>query len=81
MTRRNRRQPIGIALFPFLAVLICTMGALIVLLVLTVQQARKSAVAEQAFHNPTDGLLRPAPFYLRSADAAPSSDPPPVILP
>ena len=23
---------------------------------------------------------RPAPFYLRSADAAPSSDPPPVIL-
>lgn len=48
MTRRNRRQPIGIALFPFLAVLICTMGALIVLLVLTVQQARKSAVAEQA---------------------------------
>jgi len=25
--------------------------------------------------------LRPAPFYLRSADAAPPSDPPPVILP
>ena len=24
---------------------------------------------------------RPAPFYLRSADAAPASDPPPVILP
>lgn len=24
---------------------------------------------------------RPAPFYLRSADAAPPSDPPPVILP
>jgi tRNA threonylcarbamoyladenosine biosynthesis protein TsaB len=24
---------------------------------------------------------RPAPFYLRGADAAPSSDPPPVILP
>lgn len=27
------------------------------------------------------GLPRPAPFYLRSADAAPPSDPPPVILP
>lgn len=25
--------------------------------------------------------LRPAPFYLRGADAAPGSDPPPVILP
>lgn len=25
--------------------------------------------------------LRPAPFYLRGADAAPPSDPPPVILP
>lgn len=48
MSRRNRRQVIGIALFPFLAVLICTMGALIVLLVLTVQQARKSAIAERA---------------------------------
>ena len=24
---------------------------------------------------------RPAPFYLRGADAAPPSDPPPVILP
>lgn len=27
------------------------------------------------------GAPRPAPFYLRSADAAPPSDPPPVILP
>ena len=24
---------------------------------------------------------RPAPFYLRGADAAPPADPPPVILP
>jgi len=30
--------------------------------------------------NPAD-TPRPAPFYLRSADAAPPSDPPPVILP
>ena len=30
--------------------------------------------------NPADAP-RPAPFYLRSADAAPPSDPPPVILP
>jgi hypothetical protein len=38
-----RRQAIGVALFPFLAVLICTMGALIVLLVLLVQQASLDA--------------------------------------
>ncbi|MBI1171500.1 tRNA (adenosine(37)-N6)-threonylcarbamoyltransferase complex dimerization subunit type 1 TsaB [bacterium] len=29
----------------------------------------------------TLGAIRPAPFYLRGADAAPPSDPPPVILP
>jgi hypothetical protein len=39
----TRRAEIGISLFPFLAVLICTMGALIVLLVLVVQQARVQA--------------------------------------
>jgi archaellum component FlaC len=38
-----RRQQPGVALFPFLAVLICTMGALIVLLVLVVQGAQASA--------------------------------------
>jgi hypothetical protein len=43
MSKKVRRQPIGVALFPFLAVLICTMGALIVLLVLLVQQARLDA--------------------------------------
>lgn len=32
-----------------------------------------------AQHGPTPGP-RPAPFYLRSADAAPPADPPPVIL-
>ena len=36
MSRRAVRQQVGVALFPFLAVLICTMGALIVLLVLLV---------------------------------------------
>lgn len=34
------------------------------------------ARAKAAFTQP-----RPAPFYLRGADAAPPSDPPPVILP
>jgi tRNA threonylcarbamoyladenosine biosynthesis protein TsaB len=44
-------------------------------------KALVSAIAQQAFHTPTDALLRPAPFYLRGADAAPPSDLPPVILP
>ncbi|HEX5105047.1 MAG TPA: hypothetical protein VFV87_14610 [Pirellulaceae bacterium] len=43
MRRRARRQLAGVSLFPFLAVLICTMGSLIVLLVLLVQQARLDA--------------------------------------
>ena len=37
--RRFRKQAVTMALFPFLAVLVCTMGALIVLLVMVVQQA------------------------------------------
>jgi len=44
--RRRRRQNVqpGVSLFPFLAVLICTLGVLIVLLVL----AAKSATIAQA---------------------------------
>ena len=40
---RNQKTTVGVSLFPFLAVLICTMGALIVLLVLVVQMARVDA--------------------------------------
>ena len=44
MSRRGiRGQDASVSLFPFLAVLICTMGALIVLLVVVVQQARTQA--------------------------------------
>jgi hypothetical protein len=39
----SRKTQVGISLFPFLAVLICTMGSLIVLLILVVQQARVQA--------------------------------------
>lgn len=47
--RRNRarRESTSISLFPFLAVLICTMGALIVLLVIVVKQADLSAKARR----------------------------------
>lgn len=52
MRRRIRKEAVGVALFPFLAVLICTMGALVVLLVLLVQQAKVDAEAAVAgqFH-------------------------------
>ena len=42
--RRSVRRDDGITLFPFLAVLICTMGSLIVLLVVMVQQAKANAI-------------------------------------
>jgi hypothetical protein len=49
--RRNglRKNDAQVSLFPFLAVLICTMGALIVLLVVLVQQAKVNAsqIADQ----------------------------------
>ncbi|MBN2023322.1 MAG: hypothetical protein JW809_11085 [Pirellulales bacterium] len=49
---RRRRDTTGVSLFPFLAVLICTMGALILLLVVMARraqvQAAQEAQAEQA---------------------------------
>jgi flagellar biosynthesis chaperone FliJ len=44
-TQGRRREPpgVGVSLFPFLAVLVCTMGALILLLVVIARQARLRA--------------------------------------
>lgn len=52
----SRKTLTGMSLFPFLAVLICTMGALIVLLILVVQQARVQAetLADQRTQAPDD---------------------------
>ena len=44
---RGKKKSIGVSLFPFLAVLICTMGALIVLLVLVVKRASVYANEQQ----------------------------------
>ena len=44
MSRRQRTQSAAaVSMFPFLAVLLCTMGALILLLVLLAQQAKVQA--------------------------------------
>ncbi|MEC9097084.1 MAG: hypothetical protein VX776_10650, partial [Planctomycetota bacterium] len=44
--RKRRRQGLAPSMFPFLAVLICTMGALIAVLVVGVQQARVDAAED-----------------------------------
>jgi hypothetical protein len=51
---RVRKQSVGVSLFPFLAVLICTMGALIVLLMLVVQMARVDASEDVVAIDPLD---------------------------
>ncbi|MFW6169343.1 MAG: DUF4200 domain-containing protein [Planctomycetota bacterium] len=62
--RGRRPAPGGVSLFPFLAVLICTMGALIVLLVLLVQLARVDA-SEDA-EDPEDPGRVEAPDALKT---------------
>lgn len=48
MSRRQRTQSAAaVSMFPFLAVLLCTMGALILLLVLLAQQAKVQAASNQ----------------------------------
>jgi hypothetical protein len=44
MTSRPRKTAASVELFPFLAVLMCTMGALILLLLVIVRHAREAAV-------------------------------------
>ena len=46
--RRGRRGAPRLSLFPFLAVLICTMGALMLLLLLVTREARRQALRESA---------------------------------
>ena len=46
--RRRTRETLGVSLFPFLAVLICTLGVLIVLLVLAVKSADVDAANAKA---------------------------------
>ncbi len=49
--RIRRQSTVGVSLFPFLAVLICTMGALILLLVVIARQARLQAAEDTANKN------------------------------
>jgi len=71
--RRSARHTVEISLFPFLAVLICTMGALIVLFVVMVLQARTEAVAVDL-----PALSVPAPAEPEPPAPAPQPEPEPV---
>lgn len=70
-TRRGSGDGAGVSLFPFLAVLMCTMGALIVLLVVITRQARvqaaqaASAVATQSDRSKEDLLAAKELFELQ----------------
>lgn len=46
--RSRRQSAVGVSLFPFLVVLICTMGALILLLVVIARQAKTQAAEDAA---------------------------------
>ena len=56
---RRRRQQLSPTLFPFLAVLVCTLGTLILLLALVAQNAT-TAVAESTTEEPSDNQLTSA---------------------
>lgn len=72
MRRSGRRanSPLGISLFPFLAVLLCTMGSLIVLLICLVQRAGSDApeaAVEEASVVKNEGLSAEELARLESA--------------
>ena len=48
----RRKATISVSLFPFLAVLLCAMGALILLLLIMARQIRETAVAKRAAERP-----------------------------
>ena len=68
--RRPTRQTVELSLFPFLAVLICTMGALIVLFVVLVLQARTDAGTVDL-----PALSVPVPTELPAQEPVPPSSP------
>jgi hypothetical protein len=69
---RTRGTAISVSLFPFLAVLICAMGALIFLLIVTTRRIRSDARAELLESKPVASIPAPLP------PVDPIPQPPPV---
>lgn len=66
---KHRDSNTQVSLFPFLAVLICTMGVLIVLLVLVVKQADSTAAASRdEIHQELDSELKQIAEAIEEAD-------------
>ncbi len=68
MARRSKKT-MSVALFPFLAVLVCTMGSLIFLLLVTTRQIRVRAIAQAVSESPNvtpaPPISAPAPMLLK----------------
>ena len=92
MSRRSK-ETLAVQLFPFLAVLVCTMGALIFLLLVTTRQVRQRAVAYAKFEESQRRLAateaaaptRPLPTLSiplpRPVEPEPVSEPIPIPQP
>ena len=82
MSRRSK-ETLAVQLFPFLAVLVCTMGSLIFLLLVTTRQIRQRAVAFAAFQLAQQELAAavtiemPAPAM---AEPEPEPEPAPPVI-
>ncbi len=78
MSRRPTNTAAGVSLFPFLAVLVCTMGSLILLLLVTTKRIRAAAIekARQAVV-PEETPVSEAPPIIIAAEPEPEDDPTP----
>lgn len=78
MSRRPTNTSAGVSLFPFLAVLVCTMGALILLLIVTTKRIRAAAIekARQSVTPEEAPVSEPTPILLVAApEPEPQVDP------
>ena len=79
MSRRPTNTAAGVSLFPFLAVLVCTMGSLILLLLVTTKRIRAAAIekARQAVVPEETPVSEPPPIVI-AAESEPDEDPTPA---
>ena len=78
MSRRPTNTAAGVSLFPFLAVLVCTMGSLILLLLVTTKRIRAAAIekARQAVVPEEAPVSEPTPVIIAD-EPEPEDDPTP----
>ncbi len=82
MARRSSSSELSVSLFPFLAVLVCVMGALIFLLLATTKRMYDVAVAEaeaERIASLATNILSPSPDVLSPSDI-PAIEIPPAVL-